>query len=136
VSVKDTYEYVLKALSDPSSLDRVVKSQALLKKMIKPRLLFYRGDTNIWFYIGTRYDHIIVPRTYCSCKEFLINVMSRKKKLVCKHLLIQELSEKTSNYRVVEISEPSLLYKIINEILDMNISPTLRKLLYVREERG
>lgn len=132
MSIYRLREYFEKIRIDELLKNSGVSSSLLLKKIVKPKPLFSINKyIPIWFYVSVR-DYVVIPQTYCSCMDFVINVMSRKSKVVCKHLLIQYISEKTNNYREVEISSIEELAKIINEIIDINISPTLRKLLFRR----
>lgn len=67
--------------------------------------------------------------------------MSKKKKPSCKHLVMLRYALDKSMYREVFIEDLMLLKKIINEIIRIGLSPTLRKLLYNisrnrRYERG
>jgi predicted nucleic acid-binding Zn finger protein len=115
------------------SSDRRIYSSLLLKRLVKPILGFKKDyEPPIWFYVAPNRDYIIVPETYCSCKDFIINVMSRKNREVCRHLVIQYLGGLKKIYREVLIPDMESYTRIIYEILDINISPTLRKLLYQR----
>ena len=116
--------------------DKTLQSSLALKRLVKPVFRFARDiESPIWFYVGTRSDHLIMPRIFCSCKDFVINVMSRKSKHVCRHLIIQFIGEQKGFYRVVELPDVETFVKIVYEILDINISPTLRKLLYRRSQK-
>jgi len=111
--------------------DRAIQASLSLRKIVKPILLFAENaEPPAWFYIGVKNDHIIIPRIFCSCKDFVVNVMSMKNKTFCKHLVLQYMSEARAMYRTVAIPSVSDYLKVIREILSINISPTLRKLLY------
>ncbi len=132
MDVIDTIKYIDEIDVEHVLENKSITSSLALKRLVKPRLLFIGGDIepHVWFYVGPRGDYVIVPKTYCSCKDFVINVMSRKKKRVCRHLIIQFIGSRKGLYRVVDIRDLETFSKIIHEILDINISPTLRKLLY------
>jgi len=131
LDVRDTYSYFDETVVEEVS-DRSVWSNASLKRMVKPILSYVGGEAEpvTWFYVGARHDHIIIPRIYCSCKDYLINVMSRKRRRVCRHLVIQYIAEKNGLYRVVSINDPDTYMSIVNEIIDIGVSLTLRKLLH------
>lgn len=131
MDVRDTYSYFDETVVEEVS-DRSVWSNASLKRMVKPILSYVGGEAEpvTWFYVGARHDHIIIPRIYCSCKDYLINVMSRKRRRVCRHLVIQYIAEKNGLYRVVSINDPDTYMSIVNEIIDIGVSLTLRKLLH------
>lgn len=91
-------------------------------------------DPNIWVYVGIGKDYVVIPRIYCSCTSFAIEVVGGKK-MYCKHLLYQLVSETYKNYRVLKVGGETL-YKVIKEIMDLNISVTLRRILYRGVENG
>ena len=131
IDYTDTYAYLEEKSTEDFLKDKSIQSSLALKRLIKPILQFNKNvEPPVWFYVSPRRDHLIVPRTYCSCKDFIINVMSRKKKQVCRHLIIQYIGNIKKMYRTIIIPDLDTFLKIINEILDINISPTLRKLLY------
>jgi len=124
-------EYLEERSGTEFSVDRAIQASLALRKIVKPVLPFAKNaEPPVWFYIGVKNDYIVVPRMFCSCKDFVINVMSMRNKPFCKHLVLQFMSEVKGMYRIVAIPSVSDYSKIINEILSINISPTLRKLLY------
>jgi predicted nucleic acid-binding Zn finger protein len=133
LSVRDTIKYVEEeGLKD---IDREVYARVSLKKIVKP-IIEINNDTYeppTYFYIGERNDHLMIPYIYCTCKNFTIRVMVKKEKRTCKHLLMLKLALSKSMYRIVVIKGFSLYRKIINEIINIGISPTLRKLLYMEK---
>ncbi|WFO75744.1 hypothetical protein J4526_02435 [Desulfurococcaceae archaeon MEX13E-LK6-19] len=86
------------------------------------------------FYIGVKRDHIIIPGVYCSCKDYVIHVMSEKKSKACIHLFAEEAAKEKNLYRTIVI-DINTLYKIINEIMLFDRSPTLRRILYKKPYR-
>ncbi len=133
MSVRDTIKYVEE--EGLKGVDREVYARVLLKKIVKPVIKIgnetYEPPT--YFYIGERNDHLIIPYIYCTCKNFTIRVMVKKEKKTCKHLLMLKLALKKSMYRIVEFRGLGLYRKVINEIINIGISPTLRKLLYMEK---
>lgn len=88
----------------------------------------FRRDPKIWVYMSTGRDYIVVPRVFCSCESFLIEVIGGRRNY-CKHLFFQQVCERSSSYREVSIREGDL-YRVIREILELNMSITLRKIIY------
>ncbi len=131
MNIRDTIDFLERLVLENVS-DKTIWSSVSLKRIVKPILLYMGRDyyPPIWFYVGIKRDYVIVPRIYCSCKSFTINVMTRNRKKVCRHLVIQHIAEKMGLYRVVEIDDPDTYIRIIWEILDIERSPLLRKLLH------
>jgi predicted nucleic acid-binding Zn finger protein len=133
LDVRDTIRYV-EGLTDVELRQMPLETSAAgLRKMVRISLRDRGGDAPTWIYIGRRRDHILVPRVYCTCRDFVIRVMSEKKRLSCKHLIIQKIAEANNTYRTLNINVKEYV-KIIREILNIGVSPTARKLLY-REAR-
>jgi len=110
-----------------------VYSLAALKRFIKP-LLAGLGEAPAWFYVSPRRDHVVVPRYFCTCKDYTIRVMARRHNLSCKHVLAQKLAELTGSYRTLFLDIDEYI-SIVLEITRMGISPTLRRLLYKQRTR-
>ncbi len=131
MDVRDTINYI-NGLTEREikSMPEIV-SRAGLRKMVRLYIKEYNEWAPVWVYIGTRRDHIVIPRMYCTCKNFTIKVMAKKQELACKHLIIQWVAYKNKTYRKLELSVNEYL-KIIHEIISIGLSPTLRNLLYTR----
>ncbi len=136
MSYRLTREYIRSlSIGDLESISRA-KTYAVLKRFVHIRLSLDKKaiDTKLWVYIGVERDHIVVPETYCSCKHFIIRVMSEKETPVCIHLLAQRLALEKKMYRVVEVDIDSYV-SIVREIIEYGRSRILRKKLYSRSER-
>lgn len=117
------------------SMRRIISPVALkkfIKVVVKGRN--YRNLSPIWLYIGIKSDHIIVPRLYCSCKHFVIRVMSEKQSLGCIHIVGQKLAEEKKLYRIIEMTYGEYL-KAIYEIIRYGRSRIVRKILYSSRAR-
>jgi predicted nucleic acid-binding Zn finger protein len=55
--------------------------------------------------VGRKRDYWVIPRLYCSCDDFYINVISRKSTPLCYHLLAQAIAERTGKYDVFNVSD-------------------------------
>lgn len=131
INYTDTLSYLNRKSYEEFEKDRSLQSSLALKRLVKPIFVFAENiEAPTWFYVTPRRDYLIIPGLYCSCKNFIINVMSRKNKYVCKHLVIQYIGSRKNMYRIVKLSDLDTYLNIIREILSINISPTLRKLLY------
>ncbi len=102
-------------------------TMAKMKRFIVPRI---GGDeAPVLLYIGVHRDHIIVFPFFCSCKHFVIRVMSEKRDKYCSHLLGARLAAEKKWYRVIDVSFKEL-WGIVTEIIYYGRSKTLRRKLY------
>ncbi len=111
-------------------LKREVFSQVVLKRYVKVVIELGGSKVNLglWLYVGEERDHIIVPKSYCSCKYFTINVVAERKATTCPHILGQRIAEEEGLHRVITV-DIDCLKKILAEAFSYGVSPTLRKLL-------
>ena len=86
----------------------------------------------VWVYMGRERDYVLVPRLLCSCPDFMINVVARRRSKPCYHLVGLEKAVIQGSYMALDLSFEDAL-RIIYEVLDSGFSPTLRRL---REDAG
>ena len=59
----------------------------------------------VWAAIGENQEHLIYPKLYCSCQDFYKNVVVKKKRKFCKHILAQAISEALNNFKAVTLED-------------------------------
>lgn len=89
------------------------------------RLILISRNPELWVYMGRTRDYLVIPRTYCSCRDFLVNTVGRMKPRPCYHLVAQVLAEKNNLYR--DLTWMQNAWIVVEEILDHEFSRTLRK---------
>ena len=80
------------------------------------------------FFKGRDRDYFIVRRYFCTCKDFEFNVVLRRKRPACYHLVATEVAEREGTVRELRLSTDEL-YDIMYELILDGKSNTLRKLL-------
>lgn len=91
-----------------------------------------RGKEYFWIFRGKNRDYIIIPDYSCTCKDFIIHVISGNTRRPCYHLIAQKIAEEEGRYIELHIDEDSLIDDILLEILWYDYSPTLRRILIAR----
>ncbi|MCS7107946.1 MAG: hypothetical protein RMH77_04120 [Sulfolobales archaeon] len=119
-SVKESLERV----RDLSNLSDRVKESLYEKRVLR----LVCGDTYLWIFNSRDRDYLIIPRMYCSCMDFELNVVIRKTKKYCYHLITQHIAEGRALFKELHVSKESL-NDILVEVLYIGRSSTLRKLL-------
>jgi len=132
LDVRDTVKY-LESITPDSPEAKSILGEVYEKRFVKLSCKQGSRDGFIWVYTGPRGDYLLVPRSFCSCKDFMIRTASTKKTLACKHLVGLELAVKLDRKREVSLSADDCV-RIVFEILEKNVSPTLRKALYTSQE--
>ncbi|MHA1192939.1 MAG: SWIM zinc finger family protein [Promethearchaeota archaeon] len=86
-------------------------SRGVIKNIYKP------SDRISWIVNGEREEdkHLVYPKIYCSCQEFYKNVVINRKRIYCKHIITQILSEALGEYSIKEL-EDKKFYSMIKEL--------------------
>lgn len=95
--------------------------------------------SSLVFFLGEKEDHIMIPPAYCSCTDFKINSIMRRRRPYCYHLLAYCLNERSGKVALVRNEYLSNVYggeiltilvrRIVKEIYTIGRSPTLRRFM-------
>jgi len=91
--------------TDDASLKRLKKAIEVVSKRRVKKYVFVPSGRVTWIVVGRRKDYWVIPRLYCSCDDFYINVISRRSAPLCYHLLAQAIAERTGKYDVFSVSD-------------------------------
>jgi len=80
------------------------------------------GDIAIYLVGVGPHIHMVLPRIYCSCADFSINVVSRCLKHFCVHLAAVELAERKKLYKEKYLDSGEFS-KIAASILEGEVTP-------------
>lgn len=117
------------AISSAESPSERVLGAVTERRLMK--LFCRRGADIIELYVfyGRDRSYIMIPRMFCSCKDFELNVISRGLRGACYHLASLELAKNRNMLRVHEVSCEALK-AIALELLLGEDSLTLRKVAH------
>jgi len=124
---KSVSESIVASLEKPpeKALDSL-KENRLLR-------LYCRGGgeavSELYVFLGKTRYYIMLPRTFCSCKDFEMGVVMKRSKGSCYHLIALDLAIAQGKLRIEEV-DCELIKAVALELLLKDDSPTLRKLLY------
>ena len=76
-----------------------VLKRGIIKYTYKP------SNRIIWAAKGENQEHMIYPRLYCSGQDFYKNVVIKKKRKFCKHILAQIISEALDRFEKVTLED-------------------------------
>jgi predicted nucleic acid-binding Zn finger protein len=66
------------------------------------RHVFDPSERIVWTVRGKRMDYLVIDDLYCSCDDFYLNVVIRRKSASCYHLLAKMLAEALETYESVK----------------------------------
>ena len=126
-SLIDTLRYVEKILGEHRGVR--VKEAIFENRIVKVEA---KDESIHWFFLGKTGTYILIPKTFCSCVDFEINVVERKKIPTCYHLVAQVVAEVYDKYRRVSDLPVDEVLRIYDEIEKRQLSATLHKYLLLR----
>ncbi len=129
--------YTASMLSSQLSSPQYLESYAhpkLASALAERRLVRLSADPELWVFMGRSRDYLIIPRTYCSCRDFLVNVVGRGRPRPCYHLVAQAKANETGIYRDLVGLDWRSVWVIVLEILDRGVSRALRRALGAAEQ--
>ena len=90
----------LEKIFPDKSVDVIDSMQrGIIKYIYKP------SNRIVWAAKGENQEHLIYPKLYCSCQDFYKNVVVKKKRKFCKHILAQTISEALKNFLVFNLED-------------------------------
>jgi len=69
------------------------------------RYIYKPSNRIVWAAKGENQEHLIYPKLYCSCQDFYKNVVIKKKRNFCKHILAQIISEGLNKFETVKLPD-------------------------------
>ncbi|TFF95583.1 MAG: hypothetical protein EU544_02470 [Promethearchaeota archaeon] len=54
----------------------------------------------VWCAAGEKGRHLVYPKLYCDCQDFYKNVIVKRKRLFCKHLMAQVICEVLGGFQI------------------------------------
>jgi len=84
--------------------DKSTKVIEVLKRGIK-KYIYNPSNRIVWVAQGENQEHLIYPKLYCSCQDFYKNVVVKKKRKFCKHILAQIISEALNEFTAVTLDD-------------------------------
>ncbi|MBD3342998.1 MAG: hypothetical protein GF353_28130 [Candidatus Lokiarchaeota archaeon] len=77
------------------------------------------SNRTAWVALGENREHLIYPMVFCSCQDFYKNVVIKKNRVFCKHLLAQIICSALKQFQFKEVADSE--YKLL--IKELKLSP-------------
>ncbi|MCS7099212.1 MAG: SWIM zinc finger family protein [Sulfolobales archaeon] len=108
----------------PEKAIEAVLGRRLLKLLCRSD----KESAEIYVFYGRDRSYVLIPKAFCGCKDFEINVVLRRERGSCYHLIALELAIRRGVLRVLEVDCGTLREVALELVLGEN-SPTLRKIV-------
>ncbi|MEM3364915.1 MAG: hypothetical protein QXM93_00655 [Candidatus Methanomethyliaceae archaeon] len=105
---KELNNELIKKLEEKYGSKYQKANEALLSMAVK-KYRFVPSGRIVWIVVGREKEYFVIPRLYCQCDEFYINVVIRRKSDLCYHLLAQAISEKIGKYESFEVPDSDFI---------------------------
>jgi predicted nucleic acid-binding Zn finger protein len=73
------------------------------------RHIFRPSSRTLWTVRGKKMDYLVIDDFYCSCDDFYLNVIIRRKCASCYHLLAKVIADALGVYESVESNDEAYL---------------------------
>ncbi len=106
--------------------EELLKDQKILEILLSKRIYRIRfGDHNFYVYRSGREDYLIIPRVLCTCPDFLMNVIMRRRKGSCIHLKALEIAIKKSYFKEIVFDKERFERALYSLVLGGRLSEDL-----------
>ncbi len=95
----------------PNKSDKVID---VIRKGIT-KIIYSPSNRIVWVALGENCEHIIYPTLFCSCQDFYKNVVIKKKRNFCKHILAQLICEVLHNFQTLKLEDEEF-EKLISDL--------------------
>ena len=69
------------------------------------KYIYTPSNRAVWAAKGENQEHLIYPKLYCSCQDFYKNVVIKRNRNFCKHILAQIISEALDKFQIVKLED-------------------------------
>ena len=76
----------------------------VIKRGIKKNI-YKPSNRIVWTAMGENDEYLIYPKLFCSCRDFYKNVVIKRKRIFCKHLLAQTICDALNDYQERETTD-------------------------------
>jgi predicted nucleic acid-binding Zn finger protein len=83
------------------------------------RYTYTPSNRIVWAARGENQEYLIYPKLYCSCQDFYKNVVIKRTRDFCKHILAQIISEALNKFEQVTLKDTE--FKQLTSDLKLNI---------------
>jgi len=85
------------------------KAEELINSSSVKKYVFLPSGRIVWIVVGKEKEYFVIPRLYCQCDDFYINVVVRKKADFCYHMIAQLVADKTGAYESYEVPDSDFI---------------------------
>jgi predicted nucleic acid-binding Zn finger protein len=66
---------------------------------------YHPSNREAWTAMGSNQEHLIYPKLFCSCQDYYKNVVVKRKREFCKHIIAQVIGEALHNFKEVSLDD-------------------------------
>ncbi|MCS7097558.1 MAG: hypothetical protein NZ922_01050 [Candidatus Methanomethyliaceae archaeon] len=101
-------EFIKKRLEEHYGA-KYIKAMEALESFSVKKYVFLPSNRVVWIVVGKKREYFVIPRIYCQCNEFYINVVIKRKSDLCYHILAQAIAERIGKYETYKVSDSDFI---------------------------
>lgn len=111
--------------------NEVSRDPRVLEVLLSKRLYRIKWREKEFFvYRSGREDYLIIPRAMCTCLDFVLNAVMRRKKSSCIHLRAVEIAARKNLFKDIEVRSNKDFEHILYSIISSGQIPGEKALLH------
>ncbi|MEN3035897.1 MAG: hypothetical protein ABC588_00845 [Candidatus Methanosuratincola petrocarbonis] len=88
---------------------KIVRAMEAVEKYAVKRYVFKPSMRTIWIVVGKEREYQVIPRIFCQCDDFYINVVIKRKTRACYHMLAQAIAEERGIFESYELLDSDFI---------------------------
>ncbi len=106
--------------------EELLRDQRILEILLSKRIYRIKyGELSFYVYRSGREDYVIIPRIMCTCPDFIMNVIMRRKRSSCIHLRALEIAIKKNYFREIVLDKEKFEKVLYSAVLSGKLSEDL-----------
>lgn len=88
---------------------KLARAMEAVENYAVKRYIFKPSTRTIWIVVGKEREYQVIPKLYCQCDDFYINVVIKKKTRACYHLIAQAIAEERGIFESYELLDSDFI---------------------------
>ena len=88
---------------------KIIRAVEVVENYAVKRYVFKPSMRTIWIVVGKEREYQVIPKLFCQCDDFYINVVIKRKTRACYHLIAQAIAEERGIFESYELLDSDFI---------------------------